>query len=908
MQSFRLPRVRFRGFSLSNPFSFLFFRGKFSFSHLRKSWNWITFLRLTALVFLFGTIATVVIFFIALAWVAKDLPDPNAIVRRSGFSTKIVDRNGTLLYDLYDESRRTPVKIEQVPDYLKQATVAIEDKDFYKHTGIDPLTPFRMVWTLVTRGKLIGGSTLTQQLVKTAVLTNEYSLTRKFKQMLLSIQIERKFTKDQILQMYLNEVPYGSNSMGVGAAAEVYFNKRVEDLTLLESAILAGLPQRPSAYSPYGGKVDEEGTPLWQMRTRGVLRRMKEDGYISEELESQALAELPNVQFNKTGVAIRAPHFVFYVKDQLEQMYEPEIVERGGFTVTTSLDLPFQDIAQQTVAEEIAKVEKYNITNGSVVVMEPSSGEILAMVGSKDYFAKDYDGQFNVAVNGLRQPGSSIKPVTYLLALRKGMTPATMIADTPTKFPGARVSEPYEPRNYDGQFHGPVSLRSALGSSLNIPAVKLLGMVGVENMLKQAYDMGFVTLEPTSENKTRFGLSVTLGGGEVHLLDSVTAYSSFANGGTRVEPVSILKITDRDGKTLYEHRKSQGKRVMTEEESYLINHILSDNSARLISFTANSQLNYGGKAVAVKTGTTNNRKDNWTIGWTRNAIVGVWVGNNDNTSMTNVASGITGASPIWKKLTDYLIKNGRPADDWPVPSTIQAVKVDAVSGYPAHDGFPERDEVVLPATLPSLPDLIHTKLKLCRGEGKLATEVDIQKGEYDEKEYTVMRELDPFMKDGINLWQQGIDEWIGSQPADQQEKYRPPTELCGSKDDVYVRLKYPEDHHDYPETSLVFEVEAASENAIDRVEIFVNGSLKETLKSKPYKTTIALSKGRYTAYAKAFLTDGKEGKSNETKFGTGNEHWEEPPPSPTPTPTPTPSPTPTQAPTPTPTPTPTSSP
>lgn len=867
---------------------------QFSPSRSRKKFrfNGLKFFQLFVLLAFLTTVIGTLLFFVAFAWALKDLPSPDTVVRNSGYSTKIFDRNGTLLYDVFADERRTPVTIAQVPDYMKKATIAVEDKDFYKHTGFDPLTPLRIVWNVVTKHRVVGGSTLTQQLVKNRLLSSERTVTRKFKELVLSMEIERRFSKDQILQMYLNEAPYGGTAWGVGAASEVYFNKPVKDLTLVESAVLAGLPQRPSAYSPLSGKNDTDGTPLWQVRAKGVLRRMREDGDISPELEKEAIAQFADMKFSKQAFSIKAPHFVFYVKDILESMYGEDLVEKGGLRVTTSLDLPFQEKAQEIVAHEIGNVKKYNITNGAAIVMDPNTGEIFSMVGSKDYFAKDYDGQFNVVVDGLRQPGSSIKPVTYLMALRKGYTPASMVLDTPTTFPGGEGQKDYEPKNYDGKFHGPVSVRQALASSLNLPAVKLLALVGVDTMLQQAYDMGFVTLESTAANLRKFGLSVTLGGGEIHLIDTATAYSAFANGGYRVQPVAILRVEDKNGKVLFDQKQVQGKQVMTPEESFLINHILSDNNARLLTFGQNSLLNFGGKAIAVKTGTTNNRKDNWTVGWSRSTIVGVWVGNNDNSEMTNVASGVTGASPIWRKIMNETIALGRAADDWVVPPGVQAVRVDAISGYPAHDGFAENADYVIPNTWPALPDPIHSKIKVCRSEGKLATEVDIQRGEYDEREFVTLKEQDPLSRDGKNRWQDGIDQWIASLSADQQSKYKPPTEFCGTKDEVWINIRSPEDKKDYTGTSIDVEVATATEGDMDRVEIWVNGGLKETMRSKPYKTTLSLPAGRYTLYAKGIRKDGKEGKTGEVKFGTGGTHWEEPAPSPSPSPSPNPTPTP----------------
>ncbi len=826
-------------------------------------------------------------FLVIASIVSATLPNPQTVVRREGFSSKVLDRDGNVLYDVFDNERIVPVTEEELPKYLKQATVATEDKDFYKHGGYDPVAPFRILYNVLVNKRLIGSSTLTQQLVKNKLLTSDRTVVRKFKELLLSMQIEQAFTKDQILTMYLNESPYGGNSRGVGAAADQYFGKQVKDLTLPESAILAGLPQRPSVYSPTTGKKDENGIGYWVGRTTGVLRRMREDGYITADQEKFALDEIKVKTFQNQAIQIKAPHFVFYVKDLLEKEYGDKVLEQGGLKVTTTLDTRMQQAAQLTVKEEIDKVAALKITNGSAMVMNPKSGEILAMVGSKDYFAKDIDGQFNVAVDGLRQPGSSIKPVTYLLALRKGFTPASMVADVPTTFPGGIGQKDYEPKNYDGKFRGPVQLRFALGSSLNIPAVKLLAKVGVKDMLQLAYDMGFVTLEPSVVNQRRFGLSVTLGGGEVHLIDTVTAYSSFANGGRKVQPVAILKIEDSSGKILFEHKETTGKQVISEQEAFLIDHMLSDNNARLLSFGANSQLNYGERAVAVKTGTTNNQVDNWTVGWTRNAIVGVWVGNNDNSSMKSVASGLTGASPIWKRIMNDSIAHGYKDEAWVIPPGVTATLVDTISGYPEHDGFSARTEYVIDGTLPSLPDAIHTKLKLCRGQNKLASEADLARGEYDEKEFIVMREDDPVSTDGKNRWQEGIDSWINGQG---DSRYKIPTENCDSTNDIFVDFDPNIDRQNFSGNEVEMKLKTATDGDIDKVEIYVNDALKTTLRDRPYQTKLVLESGRYKIYARAYRKDGKTGNTTDKFIGVGGVAWDQATPSPSPSPSPTPTP------------------
>jgi penicillin-binding protein 1C len=813
------------------------------------------------------------------------------VVRREGYSTQLLDREGRLLYDVYGDERRTAVSIDQISTYMKEATVATEDKDFYKHGGFDPLTPIRIVYNYIfKRGRVVGGSTLTQQLVKNVLLTNERNVVRKFKELVLSMQIERQLTKDQILEMYLNEVPYGGSAAGVEAAANLYFNKDASELSLVESAIIAGLPQRPSAYSPYSGKKTDDGEDLWKWRATGVLRRMREDGYITEDLEKTAVAELDSVVFQKQSTSIKAPHFVFYVRDQLENMFDPGLVENGGLKVTTTLDLHLQDVSQDIVQEEIEKVKNYDISNGAAMVMDPADGEILAMIGSKDYFSDDIDGTFNVAVNGLRHPGSSIKPVTYLAAIKQGYSPSTMLIDTQTTFTPDETTKPYEPKNYDGKYHGPIPLRSALSSSINTTAVKLLAKVGVKNMLQLAYDMGFVTLEPTDTNLKNFGLAVTLGGGEVHLIDTVSAYSAFANGGTRVEPVSILKVEDSEGHVLYEYKPVTGKRVMSEGEAFLMDSILSDNNARLLAFGANSLLNTG-KPIAVKTGTTNDQRDNWTVGWSKSTIVGVWVGNNDNSEMKRVASGITGASPIWRRIMYEAIAEGRDTPDWVKPDDVEEVNVDAVSGYPAHDEFPSKKDFAIKGTLPTLPDPIHSKLKLCRGQNKLAPATRVAVGDYDEKEYVVLKEDDPVSQDGKNRWQAAIDAWVNGQSND---LYKPPTEYCddhSTGDQLIVNLKKPGNQSNFSEEAVDVEVEAVGIEGISQVEIWVNGSKRETLTDRPYTTRLQLGKGRFEIYAKARDNAGKEVESSHAKIGTGGENWQEPTATPVPTNTSAPQPT-----------------
>lgn len=830
----------------------------------------------------FSVLGGIFVFSVLFAWYAKDLPRPDRVVRREGFATKIFDRNGKQLWDVFAEQRRIPTSLDAVPLHLRQAVIAIEDKDFYKHEGFDPRGILRAVANIVVYRRLQGGSTLTQQLVKNVLLTPERTLPRKIKEFILAVQIERKFNKDEILSMYLNEAPFGGTAWGVEAAAEVYFGKKVSDLALFESAILAGLPQRPTYYSPFGSNPK-----AYIARTSDVLRRMREDDYITREQEQEALEELEEVEFAAGDMSIKAPHFVMHVRELLAEIYGERMVEQGGLTVTTTLDLELQEKAEQIVASEIKKVEGIHITNGAALVMDPQAGEILAMVGSKDFFAEDYDGQVNV-VFSLRQPGSAIKPVTYATAFSKGYTPATAIMDVQTEFPGRTAAEPYVPVNYDGEYHGPMSFRKALGSSINVPAVKVLQLVGLKEMLTLAHDLGFATLAPTIENMRRFGLSVTLGGGEVRLIDMVAAFSAFSNGGYRVEPVSILKVEGRDGKVLFEHKPTSRRRVIPEEVAFLVNDILSDNAARLITFGINSLINISGRNIAVKTGTTNDQRDNWTVGWTNGtAVVGVWVGNNDNSPMLQVASGVSGAAPIWRRIFLEVLRNSKDSPFTP-PSNVEKHSVDTISGYPAYDNFPAHDEYFIKGTLPAGGDPIHTKLKVCRSSLKLANVVQIANGDFEEKEYFVFKAPQVLAAEAQEAWQKGIDGWLATQS---DERYHPPSELCEGGEKMVVRVRSPSDREKLDTNDVFMDVEVFSDSTVEWVKIIVDGVVRDTLNDKPFRTTMYLDDGRYTLKFRARNSEGREAESGEVRIGV-NVAWEAPSPTPTPSPSPTPIPTP----------------
>lgn len=812
-----------------------------------------------------GGIAVTLLGFIflagAFAWFSRDLPSPDRVVRREGFSTKILSRDGEILYDVYSNVQREPVNLPDVPDYLKMATVAIEDKHFYTHQGFDVQGIARAVFNIVFRGRLQGGSTLTQQLVKNVLLSTERSLPRKLKEFILAVQIEKKFSKDQILQMYLQEAPYGGAAVGVETASNTYFGKSVRNLTLSESAFLAGLPQAPSRYSPYG--TDPKA---YIGRTEQVLRRMREDGYISSEQEKTAKLEVQDIKFKPPGALIRAPHFVMFVKNILASKFGEEMVENGGLRVTTTLDLKLQQKAESIVAEEIEKVKNLNISNGAVLALSPVNGQILTMVGSRDFHSQEIDGQVNVVLRP-RQPGSAIKPITYLTAFRQGFPASFMLVDAQTSFDSGDPDKPYEPENYDGKFHGPVQLRYALGSSLNLPSVKLLQLVGLKDMLNMAYEMGISTLEPTEANLKRFGLSVTLGGGEVRLFDLVSAYSAFANGGIKIEPTAILKVEDANGRVLFEHHDVRGKQVISSQEAFLVTNILSDNNARLLTFGVNSLLNMGSRPVAVKTGTTNDRRDNWAVGWSRSVIVGAWVGNNDNSSMKEVASGVSGASPIWRRLMLEAL-NVYPSDNFQTPPGVVEKDVDAISGFAAHDGFPSRLEWFIEGTVPAESDPIHVKISVCKSDGKLAGPVEIARGDAEDREFIVLKAAESLPDQGRKRWQDGIDAWIAAQT---DSRFKAPTERCSNSDDVLIKVKQPGDQTRINSNSVDWEVEIISGKKPEKVEIFVDGSSRQTLTEGPWKSTVNLPDGTYKLKFKARVEGGKEAESGEIKIGVNRD-------------------------------------
>lgn len=611
--------------------------------------------------FMIGVLLTLVFIFLPYnAWLfLKSLPNPQLLTQRDlEVSTKIMDRNGQLLYEIYMDQNRTPVKLEDIPLVVKQATIAIEDHDFYYHPGFSIRGIFRALSEILVHKQIQGGSTITQQLIKSALLTPEVSVIRKTKEIILAFWAERLFSKDQIFEMYLNQVPYGGTAWGIESAAQTYFRKSVGQLNLAEAALLAGLPAAPSEYSPFGSHPEKA-----LVRQKEVLQRMRLDGYITEDQERQAI--LTPIHYAQNRIGIRAPHFVMYIKDLLEKTYGSRLLERGGLRVITSLDLGLQEKVEEIVKTHIEKLTNLQVGNGAAVVTDPRSGDILAMVGSRDYFDSNHDGNVNVTT-APQQPGSSIKVIAYAAALESGMTAATIINDAPIVYPNTG-STPYAPVNYDGKFHGPVPLRYALGNSYNIPAVKTLETIGLPAMLEKAHKMG---IDSWSSDPSRYGLSLVLGGGDVTMLEMATVYGALANMGKRQDLRPILSISDYTGNVLEDHRPSKSMEAVKPDVAWIMSNILSDNAARTQAFGPNSSLVIPGHTVSVKTGTTNDKRDNWTIGYTPSYAAVVWVGNNDNTPMNPfLTSGITGAAPIWHDIMVEILKN-RPDETIPKPETI----------------------------------------------------------------------------------------------------------------------------------------------------------------------------------------------------------------------------------------------
>ncbi len=753
------------------------------------------------------------------AWLMRYLPSPDRMIdRQLKQATKIYDREEkTLLYEVYGDQNRTMISLEEMSPYVKWATLSAEDRNFYNHHGISWKGIARSILSNVFKGTKVSGSTITQQFVKNAVLTPEKTYIRKFKEIILTVQLENKFSKDEILKMYLNEIPYGSVTYGIGSASRRFFGKTAKDLNIAEAAFLASIPQAPTFYSPYGQNRD-----ALTARYKYVIDAMAEQNYITKEEAESAKKENLFGKLQDNRVYITAPHFVFYVKDFLSDMFGERLVEEGGLKVITSLDIEKQKLAEKIITDNRKNINSYNAKNAALIAVDNKTGEVLSMVGSVDYFDKTIDGNVNVALRP-RQPGSSFKPIAYAAAFSRGYTPNMILEDVETTFPTQAEKDGYAPKNYDGKEHGLVSAKQALAGSLNIPAVKMVYLAGVSNVLDLADSLGYTTLK----DRSRFGLSLVLGGGEVKLAEHAQAFTTFANDGSMAELAPILKVLDSSGRVLYEHKPNL-KKVLDEEVARQINDILSDNSAREYIFGANNYLNLGFPS-AVKTGTTNDNHDAWTIGYTPEIAVGVWVGNNDNKAMKEKADGSVVAAPIWNAFMKAAVKD----------KTLQFSKP-----KPVITGKPILDGEQLPGSM----------VKIDKASGKIATDFTppafIINKIYKEVHsilYYVDKDnpqgpppADPAKDPFYAAWEGALQTWAAKQGIIGE---LPPT----GYDDLHIPANKPEITIISPQNNAslgkIFStaVKTSAPRGVSRVEYYLDGKLVATSAQSPFYGNISLS-------------------------------------------------------------------
>jgi len=769
-----------------------------------------------------------------LAYFAKDLPDPTKIDDRQWVeSTKIYDRTGqTVLYDIHGEEKRTIVAFDQIPQFIKDATVVAEDDNFYHHLGID--------WRGIVRSLLAnfrnkrisqGASTITQQFIKNAYLggpQSERTYTRKIKEVILALIMERKYSKDEILSFYLNQVPYGSNAYGIEAAAQTFFNKSANDLSLAETSLLAALPNAPSYYSPYGSHPEE-----LRARQEYILERMIKFGYITEQ-EAQEAKEQKLEYTSRSD--LKAHHFVTMIQEYLEEEYGRNYIDinMAGLKVYTTLDWNLQQLAQDLVTQGVEKNEKtYRATNAAIVAIDPKTGQVLSLVGSKDYG----EDQFNVATSPNRQPGSSFKPFAYAAAFKKGYNPETILFDLETSFgqfgPVGDEKE-YKPNNYDLKFRGPITMRSALAQSINLPSVKTLYLAGVNDTINLAQDMGISTLK----NRSRYSLSLVLGGGEVKLIDETAAYGVFAAEGVK-HPVSlILKIEDSQGNILEEF-KNQPERVLEEQVARQINDILSDETARLPMFGPKSKLYLSDRPAAAKTGTTQDYTDGWTIGYTPSLVVGVWAGNNNFTEkMKQGAAGLYVAAPTWNDFMTqaYQLK----AKD---ESTI------ITDQDPIENEFflPDKIESFTPpepnasSTVPMVNGQLayENRVKIDRISGKQATDLtppDLITEKIYQEVHSILYYINQNDEQFEN-WEPAVLEWAGEQPSPPQEY----DDVHTKENQPDVEITSPQNNSSINGSSLIIQAQATANLGIKQVDFFFNNQLVGTDRTFPYSISFNLS-------------------------------------------------------------------
>ncbi len=778
-----------------------------------------------------AVIAAVIGLSIIFILTSRDLPDPNQLLERNiEQTTTIYDREEeTILYQLHGDVNRKIVQLDELPEYMKQATLTAEDRNFYEHKGFSLTGIARSIIVNLTSGSRVGGSTITQQFVKNAILTTEKTYTRKLKELILAYRIEQKFSKDEILQLYFNEIPYGSVIYGVEAASQSYFGISARDLTLGQAAILAALPQRPTYFSPYGTNIDR-----LMERQQWILDNMVELGYIEQAAADAAKAE--EITFKPRQESLLAPHFVMYIRQLLADEYGERYAEEAGLKVVTTLDMEHQTAAEQAIADHIEKNrDSYNASNASLVAMDTKTGQITAMVGSADFYDEEIDGQVNVALRP-RQPGSSFKPLAYAVAFEKGFTPETVLYDVVTDFGAGGQS--YTPQNYNLAENGPVTMRKALAGSLNIPAVKALYLAGVDRVLNTAEKLGYTTLR----DRSRFGLSLVLGGGEVLLLEHTAAYAAFAREGQYHSPLAILKIEDADGEVLYEYKEgdNRGKQVMDAQAVRSLNSVLSDNAARAYTFGEQNNLTLGGRPVAAKTGTTNDYRDAWTMGYTPSLAAGVWAGNNDNSAMRN-AGGSLAAAPIWNQfmravLADQPVETFQPAPENTAEKPVlrgelaglTPTRIDSITGKLATEDTPE--ELVIEKVFTQFHSILYYINK------------DDPRGPAPQ---------DPFSDPQFPRWEDAVRAWAEAQGYTENEE-APPTEY----DDVHtpanrpsLTIFSPQNGDTITGTDFSVDISAGAPRGVSRVVYAIDGQEIATVTDSPYglNTTLNnLSSGIHT--------------------------------------------------------------
>lgn len=795
------------------------------------------------------------------AWIAKDLPNPGEVSNRVIVeSTKIYDRTGDhLLYEVHGEEKRTVIPFSDMPDVIKYAAISLEDQDFYSHHGIKLTSIARsLLRDIITLDKAQGGSTITQQFVKNTLLTNEKTLIRKVKEVILSLEMETKFSKDEILAMYLNEIPYGSNAYGIEAAAQTFFGKPARELTLDEAALIASLPQATAYYSPYGLHQDAlVGRKSYALRTMAKL------GYISEEQAKNAIETDTLEKIVPQKDIIAAPHFVMYIKDYLQQKYGDQAVEQGGLKVITTLDWEKQQIAEQAVREGAENNKKWNASNAALVAIDPKNGQILAMVGSKDYFDQSIDGNVNVTLRD-RQPGSSFKPYVYLTAFTKGYLPETMLYDVETQFETAE-GKSYQPNNYDGKFNGPISMMRALGGSLNVPAVKTLYLVGVNDAVKLAKSLGISGLN----DPARVGLSLVLGGGEVKLLEHVSAYGTLATGGIKHDKASVLRIESAKGELLEEFKSTPGERVVEEKYVAMLDSVLSNNENRAWVFGEKNPLRFDGRPVVAKTGTTNEFRDGWTIGYTPSIAVGVWAGNNDNSPLLEGADGVNVAAPIFRTFLDKTLVN-YPIEEFPKYNPDDEIG----------DGEGKTNKPMLSGKLEMEEDLKVCKIPDKKNEYCLANKYCRDK-DTDKKDFVSDHDIlhyvsrdnprgpkpdSPDRDAQYKNWEKGVENWYEKQKGVVIAKA--PEKEC-SEDDFSsykpkVSLSTP---GSTSSSSLTLSVSTDAPYGVDLVTYSINGSEVGSSGNKPYSIgyTIPADKNNSTLKIEVELRDENGNKAKDSK-------------------------------------------